>query len=84
MSSQTSLTDWEVKYETKVELVKLPPRIKACVVRHDCYNTILINEDLAQSDRLLAYKHELAHIRRGDFHADRSASEIEEEVHREN
>lgn len=68
---------------TTVRIVKLPLRVHAMVVRHDCYNTILINEGLSAEGMLRAYNHELLHIKRGDFDSDLTADEIEAIVHAE-
>ena len=79
--SQRLSSAWEETVNTRVVFVKLPPKIHACVVRKDCYNTIMINEGLSAEGRLNAYRHELEHIRRGDFDSDLTAGEIEMEVH---
>lgn len=69
--------------DTTVRIVKLPPRIHAMVVRHDCYNTILISEDLSAEGQVRACRHEISHIKRGDFDSDLSVDEIESAVHAE-
>lgn len=69
--------------DTTVRIIKLPLRVHAMVVRHDCYNTILINEGLSAEGMLRAYRHELLHIKRGDFDSDLTADEIEAIVHAE-
>lgn len=69
--------------DTTVKIVKLPLKVHAMVVRHDCYNTILINEGLSAEGMIRAYRHELLHIKRGDFDSDLSADEIESAVHTE-
>lgn len=69
--------------DTTVRIVKLPPRIHAMVVRHDCYNTILISEDLSAEGQVRACRHEISHLERGDFDSDLSVDEIEYAVHAE-
>lgn len=69
--------------DTSVRIVKLPPRIHAMVVRHDCYNTILISEDLSAEGQVRAYCHEISHLMRGDFDSDLTVDEIESAVHAE-
>lgn len=53
------------------------------VVRHDCYNTILISEDLSAEGQVRAYRHEISHLERGDFDSDLTVGEIESAVHAE-
>jgi len=69
--------------DTTVRIVKLPLRVHAMVVRHDCYNTILINEALSADGMVRALRHEISHIERGDFDSDLTADEIESAVHAE-
>lgn len=69
--------------DTTVRIVKLPPKIHAMVVRHDCYNTILISEDLSADGMARALCHEISHLERGDFDSDLSVDEIESAVHAE-
>lgn len=69
--------------DTTVRIVKLPPRIHAMVVRHDCYNTILISEDLSADGMARALRHEISHLERGDFDSDLTVDEIESAVHAE-
>lgn len=69
--------------DTTVHIVKLPLRVHAMVVRHDCYNTILINEALSADGMARALRHEISHIERGDFDSDLTADEIESAVHAE-
>ena len=69
--------------DTTVRIVKLPLRVHAMVVRHDCYNTILINEALSADGMVRALRHEITHIERGDFDSDLTADEIESAVHAE-
>lgn len=66
---------------TTVRIVKLPLRVHAMVVRHDCYNTILISEALSADGMVRALNHEISHLERGDFDSDLSADEIESAVH---
>lgn len=69
--------------DTTVKIVKLPLKVHAMVVRHDCYNTILINEALSADGMVRALNHEISHLERGDFDSDLSADEIESAVHAE-
>jgi len=80
--SHHSSSEWEETYETRVAFARLPHNIRAFVVRKDCYNTIVINENLSQAGRLRAYRHELEHIREDDFHSELTAGEIELKRHK--
>lgn len=69
--------------DTTIKIVKLPPKVHAMVVRHDCYNTILISEDLSAEGQVRAFYHEISHLMRGDFDSDLTVDEIESAVHAE-
>lgn len=65
-------------------VTQLPPRIKAFTVRkNDCY-TIFINDNLSWETKQKAYKHEIEHIKNGDFDKSCSVNEIECEAHKGN
>lgn len=63
--------------------VDMPTTIRSFVVsNNDMSFTILINAKLGRSQQLIAYKHELEHIKNGDYDKHCSADSIELAAHR--
>ena len=67
--------------ELRAYLRPMPGTVKAFSVQVDDFTTIVVNENLNEATRLKAYKHEIDHIRSGDFDRDDSVSEIEMRAH---
>lgn len=69
--------------EIRTQIMPLPGSIRAFTVVKDDYYTIFIRDDLSAEDQRKAYKHELDHIKRGDFDKDIGADPdtIEREAH---
>ena len=61
-------------------LFPLPMRVKGYTVYMDDVYTVVINSNLCQDERTKAYKHEIEHIKRGDFCSHKTADQIEKEV----
>lgn len=68
-------------YQIRTYVITMPARIKSFVVRKDDWYTICINECLCKRARLKAYKHELQHIKNGDFDSDESTGLLEIKAH---
>ena len=68
--------------EIYVKVVSMPGKFHGLThVDPDGSYTILLNENDSEARRLKAYKHELDHIRRGDFDSDAGIQQIELEAH---
>lgn len=62
----------------RIVFMKLPRGVKGtCVENDDGSNTIVINEQLSDTDQLKVYRHELKHILRGHFGRDINLSDAE-------
>ncbi len=64
-------------------LADLPTAVRSYVMKSGDEYTIFLNSRLSHERQLLAYKHELDHIRRGDYDKTCSAGLIELFAHRE-
>lgn len=61
----------------RVVLYDMPARIKAYTIKLEEYYTICINSNLSHTQNQTSYKHELEHIRNGDYDRKCSADMIE-------
>lgn len=60
----------------------MPPTIHSFVVENaDMSFTIMINSRIGREQQLLAYRHEINHIKKGDYDKCASADLIESEAH---
>lgn len=65
----------------QVKYIDMPTTIRSFVRESpDGYETIVINPRLSDYMQRLAYRHEVAHIERGDLDDARDADEIETEI----
>ena len=65
----------------RVIYVDMPTSIRSFVRESpDGYMTIVVNSRLSDAMQRLAYRHEIAHIERGDLDDARDADEIETEI----
>ena len=62
-------------------LLPLPMRVKGYTVLMEDTYTIVINSNLSDQARLEAYRHEIDHIRKDDFHRNDSVNDIERGAH---
>ena len=61
----------------------MPTTIKSFVVyNEDMSFTIIINSKIGKHQQLLAYQHEISHIRNGDYYKGGSVDAIESYAHR--
>ena len=67
--------------DIRVISMQLPGSVRAFTVRKDDYYTIIMRDDLSMSDRLKAYRHEVDHIRNGDYDSHAGAELIEVYAH---
>jgi hypothetical protein len=66
-----------------VTMVDLPATVKSYVVANaDQSYTIVLNSKLSYEQNMISYKHELEHIRNGDYEKKCSADFIEINAHR--
>lgn len=72
----------ELSEDIHVYVVPMPPRIQSYVVRKDSVFTICISDALNDEAKMRAYRHEMFHIRNGDFDSDLSAALLEIRAHR--
>lgn len=71
----------ECPENVRVYVIPMPARIQAYTVRKDGFYTICINESLCNHARMRAYKHEMHHIRNGDFDSELSTGLLEIRAH---
>lgn len=65
--------------------IDMPTTIKSFVVsNNDMSFTIMINAKMGKEQQLLAYEHEINHIRNGDYEKQCSVDTIEFTAHRVN
>lgn len=64
-------------------LMDMPTSIKSFVVaNNDMSFTIVINSKICHEQQLMAYQHEISHIKNGDFESKNSVDSIEMIAHK--
>lgn len=67
--------------DIRVYLCEMPMSIRGYTVLKDGFYTIIINANLCEATRRKTYKHEMEHIKNGDFEKQSSADLIEVMAH---
>lgn len=70
-----------MRTDIRVISMPLPGDMRAFTVKKDDFYTVIMRDDLSTTERLRAYRHELAHISNGDYDSRKSADLIEVFAH---